>query len=205
MKTQQDYIQDLTEIRTMMERSSKFLTLTGWPGIMAGIYALIGAYMAYRMFYNGATTLPYDTLDMGTNVFSGLFLALAVLVLALGTAIWIPYRKAKQSGEKLWTSSAKRLLYHMAVPLITGGILALILLAQGHYTLIAPLTLIFYGLALLNGSKYTYDEVRYLGLLEISIGLVAAYMVGYGLLFWAIGFGVFHIVYGFYMHLTYEK
>ncbi|WP_143962150.1 hypothetical protein [Litoribacter populi] len=208
MKTEQEYIKDLTEIRSMMERSTKFLTLTGWPGILAGMYALIGAYIAYRTIYTSSSESLYDTLgkqEFSGNVNNLFILGLLILVLAISTAIYFPYKKAKESGEKLWTSASRRFVINMCIPLVTGGILVFILFAQGLFTLIAPLTLIFYGLALLQGSKYTYEEVKYLGLTEIVLGLIAAYFIGYGLLFWAIGFGIMHIIYGIYMHLSYEK
>ena len=50
MKEEKDYIQDISEIRSMMERSSKFLSLSGLAGVMAGIYALVGAFVAYTVF-----------------------------------------------------------------------------------------------------------------------------------------------------------
>lgn len=208
MKTEQEYIKDLTEIRSMMERTTRFLSLTGWSGIMAGIYALAGAYLAYRFFYSGRDQEIYNTLDrqeISGNVLNLIFLGLIILVLAVGTAIFLSYRKSKKSGNKLWNAAARRLVINMAIPLITGGIFILILISKGILGLIAPLTLIFYGLALLNASKFTYEEFKYLGIIEIVLGLIASYFIGYGLLFWAIGFGIMHIIYGIYMHLRYEK
>jgi hypothetical protein len=70
--------------------------------------------------------------------------------------------------------------------------------------LIGPTTLIFYGLALLNGSSFVSEELRMLGLLEIGLGLIALFFVGYGLYFWALGFGVFHIGYGWWMYRKYD-
>lgn len=208
MKTEQEYIKDLTEIRSMMERSSKFLTLTGWPGIMAGIYALAGVLIGYRLFYSTSGETVYNSLDrqeITGNVLNIFLLALIVLALAVGTAIYIPYRKSKLSGERLWNAAARRMVINMAIPLITGGIFIIILFFKGLLGLVAPLTLLFYGLALLNASKYTYEEVKFLGLAQIVLGLLATYFIGYGLLFWTLGFGIMHIIYGIYMHLSYEK
>ncbi|HSJ66260.1 MAG TPA: hypothetical protein VK921_01235 [Anditalea sp.] len=207
MKTEQEYIKDLTEIRSMMERSSKFLTLTGWPGILAGIYALAGAFIGYRLFYSSDETVynSFERQELTENVLNIFLLALVVLVLAVGTAIYIPYRKSKLSGERLWTASARRMVVNMAIPLLTGGVFILILFSKGLIGLIAPLTLIFYGLALLNASKYTYEEVKILGLAQIVLGLLASYFIAYSLLFWIVGFGIMHIIYGIYMHLSYEK
>lgn len=192
----------------MMERSTKFLSLTGWSGIMAGIYALIGAYIAYDWFHfhRDVTSLyETDTQDISVNSIKLFLLALGILVLAVGTAVFLSSRKSEKNGEKLWNSAARRLLINMAIPLVSGGIFIVILFSKGLLSLIAPLTLIFYGLALLNASKFTYEELKYLGLINIALGLIATYFLQYGLLFWAIGFGIMHIVYGIYMHLRYEK
>lgn len=208
MKTEQDYIKDITEIRSMMERSTRFLSLTGWSGILAGIYALTGALIAYTMFYNEEELLRYNTIGMeasGEFVMPFFLLAALVLVLALGTAVLLSWRKASKNKEILWNAAARRLVINLALPLLTGGVFVLILYSKGYIELIAPVTLIFYGLALINASKFTFEEVRYFGVIEIVLGLIATWFVGYGLLFWAIGFGVLHIVYGIYMHLKYER
>jgi NADH:ubiquinone oxidoreductase subunit K len=207
MNTEKDYIKDLTEIRSMMERSVRFLSLTGWSGIMAGLYALAGAYIAWKIFYFNPVDVVYYTTDgqaLSGNIFNLFLLALAIMGLAIGTAIFLSYRKSRERGEMLWNSAARRLVVNMSIPLATGGIFILILFLKGLIGLIAPLTLIFYGMALLNASKFTYEDLKYLGIIEIVLGLFASYFIEYGLLFWALGFGVMHIIYGIYMHLRYE-
>jgi uncharacterized membrane protein YidH (DUF202 family) len=208
MKEKQDYIKDIAEMRSMMERSSKFLSLSGLAGVMAGIYALAGAYIAYKVFYFNPDEIIYNTIEAGSfsaNLLKVILLALTILVLAVGTAVLLSYRKAIKRGERLWNPTAKRLLINMAVPLVAGGLLILILILKGLIGFIAPFTLLFYGMALYNASKFTYEEVRSLGLIQIGLGLISSYFVGYGLLFWAIGFGVVHIIYGIYMHYRYER
>jgi hypothetical protein len=208
MKDSQDYIRDLAEMRSMMERSTKFLSLAGLAGVLAGIYALAGAYIAYQVLgfdpsketYNPATTSA-----VSSDLLQLIALALVVLVLAVGTAAVLSTRKAKKNGERIWNATAKRLLINMSVPLVAGGLLILILIAKGLIGLVAPFTLIFYGLALYNVSKYTYEEVRSLGLLQIAFGLLAAYFSEYAVWFWAAGFGLLHIIYGVYMHYRYER
>ncbi|HET7360684.1 MAG TPA: hypothetical protein VFI78_02000 [Salinimicrobium sp.] len=207
MKTEQEYMKDLTEIRSMMERSTKFLSLSGWSGIMAGIYALIGVYIAYDFYFADAAS-DNNTFNRQeiTNDFSNLILlALLILVLAIGTAVFFSYKRSGKTKEGLWNSAARRLVVNMALPLLTGGIFILVLLSKGLLGLIAPVSLIFYGLALLNASKFTYKEVKILGLVEIGLGLVSSYFVEDSLLFWALGFGLVHIVYGIFMHYKYEK
>jgi len=134
-----------------------------------------------------------------------IFLALLILILAIGTAIFLSHKKADKRGEKLWNTTSEKLLINMAVPLTAGGLLLLILISQGLIGLIAPFTLLFYGLALYNAGRFTYEVVKILGLIQIGLGLLGAYFVGYGLVFWALGFGVAHIIYGIYIHYRYEK
>jgi hypothetical protein len=208
MKEKQDYIRDIAKVRSMMERSSKFLSLSGFACIMAGIYALGGAYIAYKVFGFNSNGIGYGapgSADLSGELIKVIFLATLVLFLALGTAIFLSSRKAAKRGEKLWNPATKLVLINMAVPLIVGGLLILVMISRGLVGLVAPMSLIFYGLALYNASQFTYEEVRSLGLIQIVLGLLGAYFVSYGLLFWAIGLGVAHIVYGIYMHYRYER
>lgn len=192
----------------MMERSTKFLSLSGLSGILAGIYALVGAYLAYRLFYSNSENAIYNKLpaqqisgDLGNLI----LLAIMVLVLAVGTAIYLSFKKATKNREVLWNTVSQRLVLNMSVPLVTGGIFILILISKGVMEWVAPLTLIFYGLALINASKFTFKDLKYLGMILIVLGLISSYFTDLGLLFWAIGFGLMHIIYGIYMHLRYEK
>ena len=204
-------IQQLNEIRSLMERSSRFMSLSGLSGISAGIVALIGAGVAF--FY-----LDFDQRYFDINRYfaemtyakfnsSWLFIALdalIVLMLALLSSVYFTTRKARKHGLKVWDNTARRLLINMLIPLSAGGIFCLVLVYHHLVFLVAPATLIFYGLALVNASKYTLHEVRLLGISEIFLGLLASWLVGYGLLFWAFGFGVMHIFYGMIMYFRYE-
>lgn len=207
MEKEPNYLQDISEIRNIMERSSKFVSLSGLSGVLIGTYALIGAYVAYKISYFSDQLIYPDIIKshLSKNVMSLLIVGLSVLVLAVSTSFILAYRKAKKNGEQIWDHKAKRLAINLLLPLVTGGIFIIILFTKGLIGLIAPVTLIFYGLALINGSKYTYEEYRYLGIGEIVLGLIASYLIGYGLLFWALGFGVLHILYGAVMYFKYER
>ena len=207
MEKEPNYLEDISQIRNIMEKSSKFLSLSGLSGILIGIYALIGSYIAYRMFYFSEKIVYHDivNVNLSPNVVNVLILGFSVLVLAVSTSFILAVRKAKKNGYKIWDHTAKRLAVNLLIPLVTGGILVIILFIKGYIGFLAPFTLIFYGLALVNGSKYTYDEYRYLGICEIVLGLISSYIDGYGIIFWAIGFGVFHIIYGTVMYFKYER
>jgi hypothetical protein len=135
------------------------------------------------------------------------FILIAALVLtgALTGGVFFTTRKARSRGERVWDASSKRLLWAIAVPLLTGGIFGLALLFRGYLSFLAPSTLIFYGLALVNGSKYTLRDVENLGILEILLGLTGVFYPGYGLDLWAIGFGFLHIFYGARMYWKYDR
>jgi hypothetical protein len=208
---------ELASIRSIMERSSKFISLSGLSGILAGIYALAGAALSYFFissnspeYYSIASkNLPARSLIYvyADGIFSLqiLFVALAVLTASIVTAIILSKRQAKRKGQLFWGKISQSLLFHMAIPLITGGIMIIIFISHEFYSFIYPSCLIFYGLSLISASNFTFSDVKYLGLLEIALGLIAACLPGYGLLFWAIGFGVLHIIYGSMMYLKYDK
>ena len=207
MEKESNYLEDISEIRNIMERSSKFVSLSGLSGILIGTYALIGAYIVYRISYFSDQLIYPDIVrhHLSPNVINLLIVGIVVLVLAVSTSLILAFRKARKNRHKIWDHTAKRLAINLLIPLATGGIFIIILFTKGLIGLIAPVTLMFYGLALVNGSKYTYEEYRYLGIGEIILGLIASYLIGYGLLFWAIGFGVFHIIYGAVMYFKYER
>lgn len=196
------YLQDISEIKRMMNQSSPFISLSGLAGILAGVYALIGAFVAYQLICNHDGN--YITLE--SNTFRLIILtAFLVLAFSVVTALILTFSKAKKEGEKLWNNSSKKVLLNFSIPLVTGGIFALILLRNEVYGLIAPVTLIFYGLSCVNASKYTYRDVRYLGITITILGLLATEFSGYALEFWALGFGVCHIIYGSMMYYKYDK
>ncbi|HVW16347.1 MAG TPA: hypothetical protein VHB54_21115 [Mucilaginibacter sp.] len=202
---------ELASIRSIMERSSKFISLSGLSGILAGVYALIGAGAAYYVLYNGERRDHYNPKYYSLKYFTDsdighlVIIALLVLIGSLITAYLLSSRQAKRKDQPIWGSASRSLLFHIAVPLFTGGILTLIFLFRGYYGIVSPSCLIFYGLALVGAASFTFGEVKYLGLCEIILGLVAACLPGYGLLFWALGFGVLHIIYGARIYFKYDK
>ncbi|WP_298902657.1 hypothetical protein [uncultured Psychroserpens sp.] len=203
-----DYLKDISDIKTMMSKSSRFLSISGLSGILAGIYALIGAYIGYGIIYadNMVTVDGYRTLLITEESTMYIFLvAITVVVMSILTGIVLSYAKAKKQNESMWDSTSKRLIINFLIPLITGGIFIMLLLEKNVYALVAPLTMIFYGLACVNASKYTLGYIRYLGITMIIIGLISTYFLGYGLFFWALGFGVCHIFYGTIMHFKYDR
>lgn len=201
-----NYQEDLSHIRTMMEKSSRFISLSGLSGVCAGIVALVGAVYVFFVFQREGI----NYFDGNRNVFNPslvkelLIIGTVILVLAVSLGYIFTAKESMKKNQKIWDALTKRLLFNFAVPLFTGGVFCLILLKHHLFVFVAPSTLIFYGLALVNAEKYTLTDVKYLGILEIILGLISFYFLGWGLVFWAIGFGVLHIVYGLVMHKKYK-
>jgi len=196
------YLDDLAEIKKIMGQSTQFMSLSGLSGVLAGIYALIGAFLAHKLIEDHHSR--YIIIESWTFKMI-ILIALSVLVLSVLTAFIFTYFKTKKSSDKLWNPVSKRLLINFLIPLLTGGIFSVLLINHGVYGLIGPVTLIFYGLACVNASKYTIRDIRYLGITEIIVGLIATAYPGNSLYFWAFGFGVLHIVYGAIMHFKYDR
>ncbi len=193
----ENYIKDLERIKDIMNRSSRFVSLSGLSGISAGIIAILGALAAYLWVFNQNYQPGYEMSDISSRNLTRLALITATtLILAIGTAIYFTTRETRKKDLKFWDYQTKMLLINLAIPLFTGGFLCLILIIRGYLGFVAPLTLIFYGLALINASKYTINEIRSLGFIEIILGLAGVLFIELGIYFWAIGFGVFHIIYG---------
>jgi hypothetical protein len=189
----------------MMERSSKFLSLSGLSGISAGICALIGAWVAYNQIHIAGVDQLYDA-DIRHDAVPFLVKdALFVLVSALIFGSFFTIRKAHKQGLKIWNNTSKNLVIALLLPLLAGGFFCLGLLFHGLYLLCFPATLVFYGVALISASKFTVNDTLYLGIAEVILGIIALFLAHYHLIFWAIGFGVLHIIYGAVMYFKYDR
>ena len=191
----------------MMEKSSTFISLSGLSGVFAGCMALIGAVLAYRTL--NRSEISYFSVDgrvFTDHIVLELFLiATGVLIFSVIGVIFFTVRKSRRKNLKIWNKVTRNVLIHLAIPLFAGGVFILAMLQQGILGFVAPATLVFYGLALVNASKFTYGDIRWLGYFEIALGLISAFFIGYGLYFWAVGFGILHIIYGTMMFNKYDR
>lgn len=204
-----DSLKDIQDIKQIMERSSRFISLSGLSGVAAGVCALIASWFAYDWiaeYYNSYNSRGgYEGQSFADLKYKLMLLAAVVLAVALATSFYFTWRKAKNDHQPLWNLTSRRLMWNMLVPLVSGGLFILAMLQYDIWGFVAPACLIFYGLALVNASKYTVSDIRYLGYLEIVLGLINMQYIGYGLFFWAAGFGVLHIIYGALMWYKYER
>ena len=202
-----EYEKDLESIRTMMERSVKFLSLSGLSGVLAGIYAVVGSVIAYKVIYYNTPPFGYifHFLSESQAYAQLMWIAFWVLLFSVATGFLFGLRKARKLGVSMWNNTSRQLLFDILFPLGCGGMFVIIMASRGYYDLVAPACLVFYGLALMAGGRHTYEEIRYLGLSEIVIGVGCAWLPGFSLLCWAFGFGLVHIVYGAIMHFRYDR
>jgi hypothetical protein len=198
--------EDLVHIRSMMERSSRFISLSGLSGVFAGLSALLGGVYVYQLFkVNGIEYFEDNHQLYSTSLITELILtAFVILFFALAFGVFFTVRKSKKLNLPIWTSATKNMLFNLAIPLIAGAVFCFALVYHQMFILVAPSTLIFYGLALLNAEKYTYSDIKYLGFSEVILGSIALFFVGYGLVFWILGFGILHIFYGLLLFKKYK-
>jgi hypothetical protein len=203
-------LRDVKDIRQMMERSSKFISLSGLSGVAAGVSALAGAaiarYVFFERYYKGYNARgTFDSADYATLRIQLILLAAAVFGVAFLSAFYFTWKKSAKQGLAIWNSASRRLFWNMIIPLFAGGFFILGMLQHNEWRFVTPACLMFYGLALVNASKYTLSDIRYLGFCEIILGIISLQFVGYSLYFWALGFGVLHILYGISMWWKYER
>jgi hypothetical protein len=208
MSNPEEQLNALADIRLMMQRSSRFLSLSGLSGVAAGVCALIGA--AAVPYYCGIPMFGNITESVIVHSYHEMlwFLiidATLVLISALSLGFFFSRRKARRNGERLFGPASLQFTINLIIPLAAGGLFCVLLIANHASHLVGPATLVFYGMTLFSAGKFTLDEVRYLGICEMILGLLAAWFMGYGLLFWALGFGVLHIIYGVIMWNKYER
>lgn len=207
------HTEDIRLIRDMMEKSSKFISLSGFSGIFAGIVAILGASFAY--YYFSQQNISLMNISNAQNLFSDSFSsndllvltidAFAMIIISIGLALYFSGRKAKKLKQKLFNNLTKRIIYNLAIPLLTGGLICIFFLWKGSLGLTLACTLVFYGLALVNVSKYTLDTLHYLGLTEVVLGLLSFLFIEYSFMFWVLGFGICHILYGGIMYYKYDR
>jgi hypothetical protein len=199
----------IRDIRQMMEKSSRFISLSGWSGVSAGICALASAVYvgsSIECWRVGDCLLAekdyYSAADMRYRL---IWIGLVTFIVALSVAFTFTYIRSRKKGVPIWGFTARKMIINVAIPLLTGGLVTFRLMQMGYFGLVAPCCLVFYGLALINASKYTLTEIRYLGIGQVVLGLINLWLPAYGLYFWAAGFGLLHIIYGFIMWLKYER
>ena len=145
-------LESVNEIKELMEKSSKFISVSGLAAILAGIYALAGAYIA-------TLVITPETYLIVTLEFMAI-IALSVLAAAAVTAGILSYCKSKKTGQSFFSRLTYRALWNFSLPMLTGGALCISLLLHGYYDILSSVMLLFYGLTLVNVSKFTLSLIH---------------------------------------------
>lgn len=197
----------LEDIKKIMNRSAVFLSLSGWSGILAGSICLLASLLAYQWIYTdpSVSMKDYASADSLAAVFQIqlvrklTILAILTFLLVLITVFINTRSKALKEHTKLWDPAAQKMAVALFVPIIAGAFFILGLMRNHSLQLAVPASLVFYGLGLVSTSKFTFTDIRFIGFIDITLGIITLFLPQYGLLAWAIGFGLLHIVYGFLM------
>lgn len=210
MQNRDETLEALNEIRNIMDRSARFISLSGWSGIWAGTTALAGAFVAYRWLRLPEYRLTATTLEAHSEYFDEytikfIYLAVVVFTVAFAGAFFFTWRKASRLKQTLWNNASRQMMVQLFFPLFAGGVFTTIFIYYGCGLFVAPACLVFYGLALISASRHTLSDIRYLGMFEVVLGCATLFFPGYGLVFLAIGFGILHIIYGAMMWSKYDK
>ena len=204
-------LEAIQDIRNIMDRSARFVSLAGMSGIWAGVVALLGSALAWKWISQPYNQYMPGTYFEGNGSFFDPFtlrlicLGLAVFVVALAGAFYFTWKKARKANHHLWNAASKQLLIQGFFPLLAGAVFCLSFIYYGYDMFIVPSCLVFYGLALISGSRHTLSDIRYLGVLDILLGFCSLFLPGYAILCWATGFGALHIIYGAMMWNKYDK
>jgi len=210
MNQSDQHLEDIKVIKKIMEESSRFLSLSGLSGIIAGLLAIAGAVVANLIISRTPLaeewySVPFVGEAAGTRTILLLLTDMAVvLVFSLAAAVFFSSRKARKSGHNAWTPVTRRMLASLLLPLVTGGLFILITLSRVPANVTIASTLIFYGLAVISAGKFTFGEIHWLGVLEVVAGLICLLLPQWSVFIWAAGFGIIHIGYGLFMHLRYK-
>lgn len=196
----------LNEIKDMMERSSKFISLSGLSGIIIGILAIVTVSGYCQIYGINPFNIDYEALKSlpDDHYRHALQAAMALLVVSVAIACSLTISRARRLNLQVWGMASKKLLVNMFVPLCVGTVFCLVIFAK-YPDLVLPLSLVFYGMSLFNASKYTHDAIRSMGMAEMLLGLLCLVFMKYHIVFWTVGFGLLHVAYGTYMYVRNEQ
>lgn len=192
-----DVYSTLTEIRTLMNRSSRFLNLSPYAPIAAGLLALAAAWGVNRLFNGGWDIAPMLQLNTHARIHALIGMAAALFLVCVAVTVGLSFAEARRNGSKIAIdAAARRLLWNFFLPLLVGGVFSIALFVNGYYGLTSSIMLLFYGMALVSASGHTVSSVCFLGYAELVLGLADSFCQGYALIFWAVGFGLFNVIFG---------
>ena len=172
---------NLSFIRSTMERATAFTAVPGWGGVAMGLTALLAAALAASQ----ATDREWLTVWLGTSV------------IALSLGGWAMAAKARRAGTSVLSYSGRRFVLSYVPPLAVGALLTLVLVRAGLYSALPGTWLLLYGTGVVTGGAFSVRIVPMMGLCFMVLGAVALLAPsGWGKWLMAVGFGGLHIIFG---------
>ena len=116
--------EDLREIRQMMERSSRFLSLSGSSGIGIGFLAMV--FVGWQVSKGNMSFLDQQNFDVTTPAWEEFILgSLTLFGVCLVLSMGFTLRRTKKKGLKVWTSSTRNILGAIGLPMMVGALIML--------------------------------------------------------------------------------
>jgi hypothetical protein len=172
---------NLSFIRSTMERATAFTAVPGWGGVAMGVTALAATALAYE------SQSPREWLTV--------WLSTSVLALSIGG--WTMALKARRAGTSVFSYSGRRFVLSYVPPLAVGVLLTVVLVRAGLYSALPGTWLLLYGTGVVTGGAFSVRIVPLMGLCFMAVGAVALLAPpGWGEWLMAAGFGGLHIIFG---------
>ncbi len=172
---------NLSFIRSTMERATAFTAVPGWGGVAMGLTALAAALLA-----SSRTT---------AGEWLAVWLGASVLALTIGG--WSMAVKARRAGTSVFSYSGRRFVLSYVPPLAVGGLLTLVLVRADLYPALPGTWLLLYGTGVVTGGAFSVRVVPIMGLCFMTFGAVALLAPpAWGAWLMAAGFGGLHIIFG---------
>ncbi|MBO4561474.1 MAG: hypothetical protein J5705_05880 [Bacteroidaceae bacterium] len=210
---EQEIKETLSDIRNMMERSQKVMFLNGASGIIVAVWAFLGATLISNLMYRsmwpmwGFKLFPLQEVDTRILIFAIIIFAFTFLASYI-TVLYMSRRRAMRRGLDFeLDTAAKQLLRTFFTVMIIGGLFCLTPIRNGHWELVPGFMLAFYGLALvvISPMAFKISITKYFGFIQIAAGLAALTLPQYGMMFWTLGFCVFHLIWGIWFHFVFDR
>lgn len=172
---------NLRFIRSTMENAGSFTAVPGQGGMLMGATAIFAAFAAHLSASPGAWLRVW----MGE----------AVLAVVIGLVF--SHRKAARNSTSLLSKPFRRFVLAVAPSVFVGALLTFALYLNDMRQLIPAMWLLLYGAGITSGGAFSVRVVPVMGMSFLALGSVATLVPArFADVLLALGFGGFHIVFG---------
>jgi len=205
----QKHLENLSELKSILSKNTRFLSFSGLSGVIAGITALAGEYLFYNLylatFSSSSNYADVRNLADMKLFYSALLIALSIIGISVIVGVILARKKIRMQGSTVNRDLLKNTLIHILVPILVGGAICFVASFTDHFIYIPAFLLIFYGLGLFNGSRFSFDDLKIVGLVFMGLGLITYAYPNLSMWTWGLGFGVGHILYGLRVYFVHDR